>query len=155
MGSFTLFNHKFLLRNWDKEILDSFHVLMLKLSNTRDMVLRFFHLQRLCTFPTRLDFHQDRTFQKPSLRPNGRIPTYHPTTTNCPNGQVIATYMIQAEPIMPCGCTRSFLTFVISNPFVPGWLSTSEIHKVNHRNGPCVTTQHKPFFPFHPGVSFT
>src|SRR3954469_21046912 len=32
-----LFNHKFLLRNWDEDIIDSFHVLILKLSNTRDM----------------------------------------------------------------------------------------------------------------------
>src|SRR4051812_20917683 len=52
--------------------------------------------------------------------------------------------MIQAEPILPCGCTRSFLTYGISNPFVPGWLSTSVIHKVYHRYGPCVTTQHNP-----------
>src|SRR3954468_13436086 len=45
---------------------------------------------------------------------------------------------------IPCGCTRSFLTFGISNLFVPGWLSTSVIHKVDHRYGPCVTTQHNP-----------
>jgi hypothetical protein len=32
-----LFNHKFYLENWYEEILDSFHVLMLKLSFARNM----------------------------------------------------------------------------------------------------------------------
>src|SRR3954471_9991455 len=31
---------------------------------------------------------------------------------------------------IPCGCTRIFSTLDISNLFVPGWLSTSEIHQV-------------------------
>ena len=60
----------------------------------------------------------------------------------------------QGRAHMPCGCTRIILTQNISNTFVSGWPSTSVIHKVNHRHGPCVTTQHKPIFPFHPGVSF-
>src|SRR4051812_43614036 len=36
-GIFTLVQPQVLLRNWDEEILDSFHVLMLKLSFTKYM----------------------------------------------------------------------------------------------------------------------
>src|SRR4051812_25561465 len=41
----------------------------------------------------------------------------------------------QGRAHMPCGCTRIFSTLNISNLFVPGWPSTSVIHKVNHRHG--------------------
>src|SRR4051812_47869521 len=61
----------------------------------------------------------------------------------------------QGRAHMPCGCTISFSTLNISNLFVTRWPSTSVIHKVNHRHGPCVTTQHKPIFPFHLGDSLT
>src|SRR4051812_10162705 len=86
--------------------------------------------------------HRDEIFQKPSLIPNGRVPSYHPYH----HLSIWLSYCnlyVQGRAYMPCGCTRSFSTLNISNLFVPGWLSTSEIHKVNHRHGTCVTTQHK------------
>ena len=59
-----------------EEILDSFHVLMLKLSFTRDMAkyLDFYTLQRWCTFPTRLGFTKTRSFISLPLDQNGRSP---------------------------------------------------------------------------------
>src|SRR3954469_8733213 len=60
----------FKLRNWDEEILDSFHVLMLKLSFARDMAKYLdFSLYRGGALPHKTWFHQDKIFQKPSLRP--------------------------------------------------------------------------------------
>ena len=85
---------------------------------------------------------------------HGRVPSYHHYhqlsiwLSSC-------NLVGQGRAHMPCGCTGSFSTLNISNLFVPGWPSTSVIHKVNHRHGPCVTTQHKPIFPFHLGDSLT
>ena len=97
---------------------------------------------------------ETRLFRSIPLDHHGRVPSYQPYhqlsiwLSSC-------NLVGQGRAHMPCGCTRSFSTLNISNPFVPGWQSTSVIHKVNHRHGPCVTTQHKPIFPFHPGDSFT
>src|SRR3954468_8503097 len=86
--------------------------------------------------------HRDDTFQKHSLRSVQTRSTYH-------HYHQLSAYLSscnlcsQGRAHMPCGCTGSFSTQNISNLFVPGWPSTSVIHKVNHINGPCVTTQHK------------
>src|SRR3954470_5109758 len=92
------------------------------------------------------------TFHKLFLSQMDAFQPIIPTTTNCPSDQVLATYMIMAEPILPSGCTVSFLNTWPPNPFVPGWHTTSEIH--NPSPWPCVTTQHNPIIPFHPGGSF-
>src|SRR3954466_16170523 len=97
-----------------------------------------------CTFPTRLDMHRDETFQKHSLRP----PWMRSILSTLPIWLSSCNLVGQGRAHMLCGCTRSFSKLNISNPFVPGWPSTSVIHKVNHRHGPCVTTQHKPIFAF-------
>src|SRR3954467_11400577 len=97
--------------------------------------------------------HRGETFEKPSLRPpwtRSILSPYHQLS----KWLSYCNLYDQGRAHMPCGCTRSFL-YGISNPFVPGWLSTSAIHKVDHRHGPCVTTQQNPNIPFHPGVSFT
>src|SRR4051812_24738883 len=89
--------------------------------------------------------HRDETFQKPSLRPPctcSILSHYHQLSIWLSYFNLCG----QGRAHMPCCCTRSFSTLNISNPFVPGWLSTSVIHKVNHRHGPCVTTQHKPTY---------
>src|SRR3954468_12392409 len=97
---------------------------------------------------------ETRLFRSIPLYHHGRVPSYQPYhqlsiwLSSC-------NLVGQGIPHMPCSCTRSFSTLNVSNPFVPGWPSTSVIHKVNHRHGPCVTTQHKPYFPFHQGVSLT
>src|SRR3954465_10422714 len=51
---------------------------MLKLSFTRDMAKYLdFSICRGCALSPPDLVSQDKTFQKPSLRPNGRAPTYH------------------------------------------------------------------------------
>src|SRR4051812_41310638 len=89
--------------------------------------------------------HQDKIFQKHSLRPpwtRSNLSPYHQLSIWLSSCNLCG----QGRAHMPCGCTISFSTLNISNPFVPRWLSTSVIHKVNHRHGPCVTTQHKPTY---------
>src|SRR3954463_14777050 len=98
--------------------------------------------------------HREQIFQKHSLIPpwtRSNLSPYHQLSIWLSSCNLVG----QGRAHMPCGCSRSFSTLNVSNPFVPGWPSTSVIHKVNHRHGPCVTTQHKPIFPFHPGDSFT
>ena len=66
----TLVQPQVLLRNWDEEILDSFHVLMLKLSFSRDMAKYLgFTLCRGGALSPQDLVSQDKIFQKPSLRP--------------------------------------------------------------------------------------
>src|SRR3954468_303283 len=95
-----------------------------------------------------------RLFKSIPLDHHGRVPSYQPYhqlfiwLSSC-------NLVGQGRAHIPCGCTRSFSTLNISNLFGPRWSSTSVIHKVNHRHGPCVTTQHKPVFPFHLGDTLT
>src|SRR3954471_13285051 len=83
-----------------------------------------------------------RLFRSIPLDHHGRVPSYQPYhqlsiwLSSC-------NLVGQGRAHIPCGCSRSLTTLNISNLFVPGWPSTSVIHKVNHRHGPCVTTQHK------------
>src|SRR3954463_4012468 len=89
--------------------------------------------------------HREQIFQKHSLIPpwtRSNLSPYHQLSIWLSYCNLCG----QGRAHMPCGCTRSFSTLNISNPFVPGWLSTSVIHKVNHRHGTCVTTQHKPSY---------
>src|SRR4051812_49389553 len=92
--------------------------------------------------------HRDETFQKHSLKPpwtSSILSTLHHQLSIWLSS---CNLVGQGRAHMSCGCTRSFLTLNISNLFVPGWPSTSVIHRVNHRYGPCVTTQHI-WYKFH------
>src|SRR3954463_4454263 len=130
--------------------------LMLKLSVSGDTAKYLgFTLSRggaLC--PQYSTCIETRLFRSIPLDRHGCVPSYPPYhqlsiwLSSC-------NLVGQGRAHMPCGCTRSFSTINISNLFVPGWPSTSVIHKVNHRHGPCVTIQHKPIFPFYPGDSLT
>src|SRR3954470_11188907 len=130
--------------------------LRLKMSFTEDMAKYLgFILSRVCALsPQDTTCIETRLFRSIPLDHHGRVPSYQPYhqlsiwLSSC-------NLVGQGRAHMPCGCTRSLSTLNISNLFVPGWRSISVIHKVNHRHGPCVTTQHKPFFPFHPGDSLT
>ena len=130
--------------------------LMLKLSVTGDTTkyLGFTLSRGGALSPQDSTCIETRLFRSIPLDHDGRVPSYQPYhqlsiwLSSC-------NLVGQGRAHMPCGCTRSFSTLNISNLFVPGWPSTSEIHQVNHRNGPWVTTQHKPYFPLHPGVSLT
>ena len=83
----TLVQPQVLLRNWDEEILDSFHVLMLKLSFTRDMAKYLdFTLCRGGALSPQDLVSQDKIFQKPSLRPKWTRSNLSNTTTHCPYG---------------------------------------------------------------------
>src|SRR3954462_7141283 len=87
-GPSPLFNHKILLRNWDEEILDSFHVLMLKLSNTRDMAKYLdSSICRGCALsPQDLIFTKIGPFRSLPLDQMDALQPINPTTTNCPKG---------------------------------------------------------------------
>src|SRR4051812_32474311 len=130
--------------------------LMLKMSVTGDTAkyLGFILSRGGALSPQDLTCIETRLFRSIPLDHHGHVPSYQPYhqlsiwLNSC-------KLVGQGTAHMPCGCTRSFSTLNISNLFVPGWPSTSVIDKVNHRHGPCVTTQHKPIFPFHPGDSLT
>ena len=68
----------FWLRNWDEEILDSFHILMLKLSFSRDMAK--YLDSSICRggalSPQALIFTKTGPFRSLPLDQNGRVPTY-------------------------------------------------------------------------------
>ena len=87
---------------------------------------------------------ETRLFRSNLWDHHGSVPSYH-------HYHLLSIWLSscnlvgQGRAHMPCGCTGSFSTLNISNLFVPGWPSTSVIHRVNHRHGPCVTTQHKPY----------
>ena len=83
----TLVHPQVLFRNWSDEILDCFHVLMLKLSFTRDMAkyLGFTLCRGGALYPQAL-VSQDKIFQKLSLRPTWTRSNLSITTTHCPCG---------------------------------------------------------------------
>src|SRR3954469_25849170 len=130
--------------------------LMLKMSVTGDMAkyLGFTLSRGGALSPQDSTCIDTRLFRSIPLDHHGRVPSYQPYhqlsiwLSSC-------NLVGQGRAHIPCGCTRSFSTLNISNPFVLVWPSTSVIHKVNHRHGPWVTTQHKPTILFHPADSFT
>src|SRR3954465_705008 len=130
--------------------------LMVKMSITRDMAkyLGITLSRGGALFPQDSTCIETTLFRNNPSDQHRRVPSYHhydQLSVRLSSCNLVG----QGRSRMPCGYTRSFSTQNISNIFVPGWPSTSVIQKVNHRHGPCVTTQHKPIFPFHPGDSFT
>src|SRR3954463_7028658 len=79
-------------------------------------------------FPQDLTCIETRLFRNNPSDQHRRVPSYHHyhQLSAC-----LSSYNLvgQGRAHMPCGCTGSFSTQNISNLFVPGWPSTSEIHQ--------------------------
>src|SRR3954465_15513933 len=112
--------------------------LMLKLSVARDTAkyLGFTLSRGGALSPQDSTCIDTRLFRSIPLDHHGCVPSYQPYhqlsiwLSSC-------NLVGQGRAHMSCGCTRSFSTLNTSNPFVPGCPSTSVIHQVNHKNGPC------------------